>query len=404
MNRVSMILVLSALFAVGALVFAAFYIQKMLEKPLKALISYTSHAFLTRKRTEVPGHDRGDELGVLARAIQSLLVHIDQKIDEELKRAGTVVANGNNSTTPTTTSSTTKSDNLIPELSAGKMEELSHLLEDTFNFTEDFIRRKAFDHNKSVETGELADQTRQSIQKAALNIHDLMNEYNDMLSLCSQIIRKMGRYHQETKRLDVKLYNVSMAAGRFQDLIKALNGFCQEIALLQHNFTITSYENPEAGMNNAMQHFTNIRQQYDEIAMTLAHESGIINSYLQACHETVKGIQKNSTSLQSDTQQLNASLSNSPATLKSLHEMLQAVSFRVGRLAVVLLEHSADVVKSNSAVHRLSGITKDLRRLLQIEDQNKPQIPASSLAAVANNSTHISGNTNIAADNSVPAL
>jgi methyl-accepting chemotaxis protein len=379
-NKVSMLLVLSALFSVGVAIFASFYIQRMLEKPLRALTSYTSHAFLTRKRTEVPGHARHDEIGVLARAIQALLVHIDQKIEEEAKRS----LNNPSATTPASQAPTVAAGTLpvMGSFSGEKWEELALLLDEVFGFTEDFMRRKTFDHTKSVETGELADQTRQSIQKAALNIHDMMTEYQDMATLCGQILRKMGRHHQETKRLDVKLYNLSMATDRFQDLIRALQGFCQDVAMLQHNFTLLSYHNPEQAVEQATQQFSQIRQQYDEVSLTLAHETGVLTSYLQACHETVKGMQKNSESLQTDTQQLSTHLSQSPTGLKSLYEMLQAVSFRIGRLAVVLLEHSADAVKSNAAVHRLSSLAKDLRRFVgQTTSQKPPATPPPSPSA-----------------------
>ena len=379
-NKVSMLLVLCALFSVGVALFAFFYIQRMLEKPLRALTSYTSHAFLTRKRTEVPGHARHDEIGVLARAIQALLVHIDQKIEEEAKRtlsnpASAPVA----ATTPVHMAAALPLGGSIPP---EKSEELAILLEEVFGFTEDFMRRKTFDHAKSVETGELADQTRQSIQKAALNIHDMMTEYQDMATLCGHILRKMGRHQQETKRLDVKLYNLSMATDRFQDLIRALQGFCQDVAMLQHNLTLLSYHEPEKAVEQATQQFSQIRQQYDEVSLTLAHETGILTGYLQACHETVKSLQKNNESLQTDTQQLNTHLSQSPAGLKSLYEMLQAVSFRIGRLAVVLLEHSADAVKSNAAVHRLSSLAKDLKRFLgQALSSKTPANPAVNPAA-----------------------
>jgi methyl-accepting chemotaxis protein len=174
----------------------------------------------------------------------------------------------------------------------------------------------------------------------------------------------MGRHQQETKRLDVKLYNLSMATDRFQDLIRALQGFCQDVAMLQHNLTLLSYHEPEKAVEQANHQFSQIRHQYDEVSLTLAHEAGILTGYLQACHETVKSLHKNNESLQTDTQQLSTHLSQSPAGLKSLYEMLQAVSFRIGRLAVVLLEHSADAVKSNAAVHRLSSLAKDLKRFL----------------------------------------
>ena len=383
-NKVSMLLVLSALFSVGVAVFASFYIQRMLEKPLRALTSYTSHAFLTRKRTEVPGHARHDEIGVLARAIQALLVHIDQKIEEEAKRSLSAP-----SVTPLPQASTTVPGPapLAGALSSEKWEELALLLEEVFGFTEDFMRRKTFDHTKSVETGELADQTRQSIQKAALNIHDMMTEYQDMATLCGQILRKMGRHHQETKRLDVKLYNLNMATDRFQDLIRALQGFCQDVAMLQHNFTLLSYHNPEQAVEKATQQFSQIRQQYDEVSLTLAHETGVLTSYLQACHEAVKGMQKNSESLQTDTQQLSTHLSQSPTGLKSLYEMLQAVSFRIGRLAVVLLEHSADAVKSNAAVHRLSSLAKDLKRFVGQTSQKTAAPPNPSAPQIQGNAS-----------------
>jgi methyl-accepting chemotaxis protein len=373
-NKVSMLLVLSALFSVGVAVFAFFYIQRMLEKPLRALTSYTSHAFLTRKRTEVPGHARHDEIGVLARAIQALLVHIDQKIEEEAKRTLS-----NPTTAPVTAAPVSVAvGGAVPlgGMAGEKSEELALLLEEVFGFTDDFMRRKTFDHAKSVETGELADQTRQSIQKAALNIHDMMTEYQDMATLCGQILRKMGRHQQETKRLDVKLYNLSMATDRFQDLIRALQGFCQDVAMMQHNLTLVSYHQPEKALEQATHQFSQIRQQYDEVSLTLAHETGILSGYLQACHETVKSLQKNNESLQTDTQQLSTQLSQSPAGLKSLYEMLQAVSFRIGRLAVVLLEHSADAVKSNAAVHRLSSLAKDLRRFLGQASSKTPTNPA----------------------------
>jgi methyl-accepting chemotaxis protein len=375
-NKVSMLLVLSALFSIGVAVFAFFYIQRMLEKPLRALTSYTSHAFLTRKRTEVPGHARHDEIGVLARAIQALLVHIDQKIEEEAKRTLS-----NPTTAPVMTAQGAVSGVAVPlgGMASEKSEELALLLEEVFGFTDDFMRRKTFDHAKSVETGELADQTRQSIQKAALNIHDMMTEYQDMATLCGQILRKMGRHHQETKRLDVKLYNLSMATDRFQDLIRALQGFCQDVAMMQHNLTLVSYHEPEKAVEQATHQFSQIRQQYDEVSLTLAHEAGILTGYLQACHETVKSLHKNNESLQTDTQQLSTHLSQSPAGLKALYEMLQAVSFRIGRLAVVLLEHSADAVKSNAAVHRLSSLAKDLRRFLgQALSPKTPANPAPS--------------------------
>jgi methyl-accepting chemotaxis protein len=373
-NKVSMLLVLSALFSVGVAVFAFFYIQRMLEKPLRALTSYTSHAFLTRKRTEVPGHARHDEIGVLARAIQALLVHIDQKIEEEAKRTLS-----NPTAAPITAAPVPVAvGGAVPlgGMAGEKSEELALLLEEVFGFTDDFMRRKTFDHAKSVETGELADQTRQSIQKAALNIHDMMTEYQDMATLCGQILRKMGRHQQETKRLDVKLYNLSMATDRFQDLIRALQGFCQDVAMMQHNLTLVSYHQPEKALEQATHQFSQIRQQYDEVSLTLAHETGILSGYLQACHETVKSLQKNNESLQTDTQQLSTQLSQSPAGLKSLYEMLQAVSFRIGRLAVVLLEHSADAVKSNAAVHRLSSLAKDLRRFLGQTSSKTPENPA----------------------------
>ncbi len=374
-NKVSMLLVLSALFSVGVAVFAFFYIQRMLEKPLRALTSYTSHAFLTRKRTEVPGHARHDEIGVLARAIQALLVHIDQKIEEEAKRSLSTLTPA---VAPVTAQSPTVGIGLpFGAIPTEKSEELALLLEEVFGFTEDFMRRKTFDHAKSVETGELADQTRQSIQKAALNIHDMMTEYQDMATLCGQILRKMGRHNQDTKRLDVKLYNLSMATDRFQDLIRALQGFCQDVAMLQHNLTLLSYHEPEKALAQATHQFSQIRQQYDEVSLTLAHETGVLTGYLQACHETVKSLQKNNESLQIDTQQLNTQLSQSPAGLKSLYEMLQAVSFRIGRLAVVLLEHSADAVKSNAAVHRLSSLAKDLRRFLGATPKAPAATPSS---------------------------
>ncbi|MFM7631039.1 MAG: hypothetical protein ACKO43_04425 [Alphaproteobacteria bacterium] len=395
-NKVSMLLVLSALFSVGVAVFAFFYIQRMLEKPLRALTSYTSHAFLTRKRTEVPGHARHDEIGVLARAIQALLVHIDQKIEEEAKRALSTPASSAVAPAVATQMPAMAGGTPLGAIPAEKSEELAALLEEVFGFTEDFMRRKTFDHAKSVETGELADQTRQSIQKAALNIHDMMTEYQDMATLCGQILRKMGRHHQDTKRLDVKLYNLSMATDRFQDLIRALQGFCQDVAMLQHNLTLLSYHEPEKAVEQATHQFSQIRQQYDEVSLTLAHETGVLTGYLQACHETVKSLQKNNESLQTDTQQLNTQLSQSPAGLKSLYEMLQAVSFRIGRLAVVLLEHSADAVKSNAAVHRLSSLAKDLKRFLGATPAPKAQAAAPSSAPTTTPPTGGSGNGSFA--------
>ncbi|MFM7622636.1 MAG: hypothetical protein ACKO57_06685, partial [Alphaproteobacteria bacterium] len=175
-----------------------------------------------------------------------------------------------------------------------------------------------------------------------------------------------------------------------------MQGFCQDVAMLQHNLTLLSYHEPEKAVEQATHQFSQIRQQYDEVSLTLAHETGVLTGYLQACHETVKSLQKNNESLQTDTQQLNTQLSQSPAGLKSLYEMLQAVSFRIGRLAVVLLEHSADAVKSNAAVHRLSSLAKDLKRFLGATPAPKAQAAAPSSAPTTTPPTGGTGNGSFA--------
>ncbi len=351
------------------MVYSLIHVHVNFQKPIEALISYASHAYITRKRIPVPGMERKDEIGALARAIQAML--------ERMQSAQTVENSESGETAVTVDNGGSDEERSLATYNLHDPQHLAALTR-AYRRTEEFLviadRIDTFATGateRSSEGADLADQTRRFMQDASNIMQELLRLVENMHQTIEHEATLAGELDILSVRSEIGSRNTQLAVLRLYDSIRAMRSLIDEVGLLSQNARLTVYHNdftPQA-FHKLVEQISLLSQHFTEASTLIDQQSAEVR---KTAEDQARSADALSTSVRQNVMLAGTLITKSRESRDYVHEhvaQVQNAAFQAGRLAILMLDISAEVMQSGTNAGKVKTMAQEV--LSMLDDMKK---------------------------------
>jgi methyl-accepting chemotaxis protein len=363
------------------LIYALIHAYIHFQKPIETLISYTSHAYITRKRMPVPGMERRDEIGALARAIHGMLERMQSNqllvVPTDASETIVVEQEPQDIQSPLAT--------ITPQYIAS--------LNKAYRKTEEFsdVAQKIFDYastasERASEGADLADQTRKFVTEASNIMQELLRQVEAMSTAIETKATLAADLDLFSARNEVRTRNMQMAVFRLGETLRALASLSDEVTILSQNAKIAEYhrDHSKETINKMIQDICRLSKHFSEAGVVVEKDITMMHKMTQ---ESVQAADTLSASIRQNVMLAGSLLSKGRECRDYVHEhysQVQNAAFQAGRLAILMLDISGEIIQSSNNSIKVKSIAaealetlEDMRKILS-ERPAKAVLPAAS--------------------------
>ena len=381
-STVRYLLIFGFLFLGLGLLYALIHAYIHFQKPIETLISYTSHAYITRKRMPVPGMERKDELGALARAINGMLERMQSN---QLLAA----PSGENAETIIVEQEPQDVQAPLATITPQYIASLNKVYRKTEEFSE--VAQKIFDYastasERASEGADLADQTRKFVTEASNIMQELLRQVEGMSTAIETKATLAADLDLFSARNEVRTRNMQMAVFRLGETLRALASLSDEVTILSQNAKIAEYhrDHSKETINKMIEDICRLSKHFSEAGVVVERDITMMHKMTQ---ESVQAADTLSASIRQNVMLAGSLLSKGRECRDYVHEhysQVQNAAFQAGRLAILMLDISGEIIQSSNNSIKVKSIAaealetlEDMRKILT-ERPTKPALPSAS--------------------------
>lgn len=381
-STVRYLLIFGFLFLGLGLLYALIHAYIHFQKPIETLISYTSHAYITRKRMPVPGMERKDELGALARAINGMLERMQSN---QLLAA----PSGENAETIIVEQEPQDVQAPLATITPQYIASLNKVYRKTEEFSE--VAQKIFDYastasERASEGADLADQTRKFVTEASNIMQELLRQVEGMSTAIETKATLAADLDLFSARNEVRTRNMQMAVFRLGETLRALASLSDEVTILSQNAKIAEYhrDHSKETINKMIEDICRLSKHFSEAGVVVERDITMMHKMTQ---ESVQAADTLSASIRQNVMLAGSLLSKGRECRDYVHEhysQVQNAAFQAGRLAILMLDISGEIIQSSNNSIKVKSIAaealetlEDMRKILA-ERPTKPALPSAS--------------------------
>ncbi len=382
-STVRYLLIFGFLFLGLGLLYAVIHAYIHFQKPIETLISYTSHAYITRKRMPVPGMERRDEIGALARAINGML--------ERMQSNQLLAAPNGGDASETIVVEQEQQDVQAPlaTITPQYIASLNKAYRKTEEFSE--VAQKIFDYastasERASEGADLADQTRKFVTEASNIMQELLRQVEGMSTAIETKATLAADLDLFSARNEVRTRNMQMAVFRLGETLRALASLSDEVTILSQNAKIAEYhrDHSKETINKMIEDICRLSKHFSEAGMVVERDITMMHKMTQ---ESVQAADTLSASIRQNVMLAGSLLTKGRECRDYVHEhysQVQNAAFQAGRLAILMLDISGEIIQSSNNSIKVRSIAaealetlEDMRKILT-ERPTKPALPSAS--------------------------
>jgi methyl-accepting chemotaxis protein len=381
-STVRYLLIIGFLLLGVGLLYALIHAYIHFQKPIETLISYTSHAYITRKRMPVPGMERKDELGALARAIHGMLERMQSN---QLLAA----PSGENAETIIVEQEPQDVQAPLAIITPQYIASLNKAYRKTEEFSE--VAQKIFDYastasERASEGADLADQTRKFVTEASNIMQELLRQVEGMSTAIETKATLAADLDLFSARNEVRTRNMQMAVFRLGETLRALASLSDEVTILSQNAKIAEYhrDHSKETINKMIEDICRLSKHFSEAGVVVERDITMMHKMTQ---ESVQAADTLSASIRQNVMLAGSLLSKGRECRDYVHEhysQVQNAAFQAGRLAILMLDISGEIIQSSNNSIKVRSIAaealetlEDMRKILT-ERPTKPALPSAS--------------------------
>lgn len=335
--------VIGIVLLLGGMVYALAQLHLGFQKPLQALLSYCNHAWLTRRRSPVPGTDRPDELGQLARAIQSMLERMQHTAIPDDMAPGTLVNLGGETPIPL---------EALPAWVAGRLQELEAELQQASIQMDGMRNMLAERVEMASSSAQDTETTRMLVQDACTAVRDLKDVLAEMDGLSRQCMQDSRTALHQIERIRVRQRQVQLTATRLNQATDAIRSLADESRITFCNMQLDNGTDAEQRHRDTLKALTQLGQQLDEISQFLGMEAAALGAAVrQSLPVAGDGDELHHLLVNSEALREKAALAHTG--LLERFARLQEAAFGSGQHALQMLETSSAFVRTATETENL---------------------------------------------------
>jgi HAMP domain-containing protein len=337
----------------AALAYSLLHIRASFQKPLSALLSFCTHAYITRRRMPVPATDRNDEIGALARAVQAMLERLHQQyaITDEAPQPVTVTGDETTTALPV---------EALPAYLVGRLEQLEMRARDagvvagTISGT---VEQRAI---LATDSAREAEHSRACLQDACVALREIKDVLEQIDGLAERIFGDVRQAVTARDRLTIRQRNAQMTVMRLSQAVEALHAMADEVSVLVHNTrrTIHTMQDDERPVAVAAT-LSQLAQQLEEICLFFRLETlTLAEAMRQTLPDEIDGMPGEQAVMDADTLRQRTAWCRSTVFDHFAH--LQKAAFAAGQQALQMLETSGSFMRVGSETALLRQRAEDL--------------------------------------------
>jgi methyl-accepting chemotaxis protein len=352
-------LIMRVILTVGVVVLAAglayslLHIRAGFVKPFDALLSFCSHAYITRRRTPVPTTDRHDEIGALARAVQAMLERLHQQYAITDEAPKSVAVSGDETTTALPAEA-------LPAYLVGRLEQLEDRAREagiaatTIAATVEQRAMLATDSARETE------HSRICFQEACVALREIKDVLEQIDTLAERLLQDVRQAVSVRERLTIRQRNAQMTVTRLLQAVEALHAMADDVALLVQNTRRTLNEMAiEERPVTVTGTLSQLAQQMEEISLFFRLETvTLAEAMRQALPDEGDGMPGDQSVLDADTLRQRTAWCRS--TLLDHFARLQEAAFSAGQQALQMLETSGAFMRVGAEAAGLRQRAEDM--------------------------------------------
>ena len=369
------LMALGGLIGVAVLGSLSLYLtQRSIVKPIKRLSAAMTGLAVANAIESVPGSDRGDEIGEMARALlvlQESSVHAEQAREQE------------NRGRERRRQRRAETEKLVTEFAGGIEEVVDNLL----------VAARGMDHSAETLSATTEQTTRQSAEVAAsaeatsAATQEMAASAGQLQHSIEEISRQVSRSAEYSQRAveDVHQTNrivdtLASTAQRIGEVVALINSIAGQTNLLALNATIEAARAGEAGKGFAVV-ASEVKNLANQTAKATEEITAQITAIQSVTNETVNGMQRIGT------------------TIQGVHEIAQSIASAVEEQGVA----TRDIVRQvRATADGASGLSHTIADVRNANDDTRGAAQAVSIAAQSLTSQAETLNVNV--DRFVAAL
>lgn len=335
----------SGLVLVLVMMWAVLAARSMIVKPLRRLTNVTDHLREHDWDVEIPGADRGDELGALAK---SLVILRDEgrendersaaarkKAEQELEQAVTLKSAAENFDQ--------SSGDVLDDLAAAgealssAARSLGEMASESYAYTQNVT-------TSAQSTGNSVQSVAAAIEEMSISVREVSRQVTDASALTE-------RTSTDTEQAVENVSTLLEKSKKIHEVIDLINGIAGQINLLALNATIESARAGEAGKGFAV-----VAQQVKELADQTGSATDEITKVITEVNQEIGIVVKSIEQIGSSIKSVNQNSSAIAAAVEEQSAAITEISENVG----VVSSRTASVVDNVKSVETKVGETQTL--------------------------------------------
>jgi methyl-accepting chemotaxis protein len=360
------LLLIGFLILVVGLIYGVIFVRANFDHPMNALISYVSHAYVTRRRSPVPGMERNDDIGLLARSLHAMIERL-QLLSEQQRG---FVKDPDEAITQAVGTMPHEARDVTVIEDRAILEPFLQLQDKTNEFNRALVKIGEHAHkasDQSSKTAELADHTRKTIQDTALAMQDLLQAIATIHKASEVQNAAVGLIDKHRSSGDIKIRSLQLSIYRMVDTVKALQKLCDQANLISYNAQIMERNGspPSQSLRRIIEDLSQFSNTLREALSYVDNETISMKSNIQ---ETVKSLYNLNIACKRDAE-VSRDIYDKTAAYKEAvmnqYSQVQNAAFQAGRLSLLLLDVSSDIVESSNVTSNLKYLASDMMYLAE---------------------------------------
>ncbi len=356
--------------AVGAVVLGlliAFFIARGIVRPVSGLTGGMKDLAGGNFDVVLPGLERGDEVGEMARAVETFKVLATEKAKREAEEKQAEEARA---------AARRKAD--MHKLADDFQQAVGNIV-DTVSAASTELEAAAGTLTRTAEvTQELSGAVAAASEEASANVQSVASATEEMTSSVHEISRQVqesariaGDAVKQAQRTDARINELSVAAGRIGDVVKLITAIAEQTNLLALNATIEAARAGEAGRGFAV-----VASEVKQLASQTAKATDEIGTQIAG--------------MQSATQESVAAIKEIGGTIGRISEIASTIAAAVEEQGAATQEIARNVGEAAKGTQQVASNITDVNRGAGETGSASAQV-LSSAQSLSHESNHLKG-------------
>ncbi|WP_052657503.1 methyl-accepting chemotaxis protein [Thalassospira sp. HJ] len=331
-------------------IFLAYYLSGTISKPIKEITAVMRTLASGDKSVEVPGEQRADEIGFMAKAVtvfkesmiqaDELAAQREQRQAEQLKRAERV-------------------DSLSKQFDKDAASSLEGVRSASVSMQEGSEKLLiAVDHaeRRSGEVTTAVQQASSNVQTVAFSAEELSVSISQITSDVSEATRVSGEAVSQAARTGKVIENLQGAAGRIGEIVELISDIAGQTNLLALNATIEAARAGAAGKGFAVV-AAEVKNLADQTARATEEIAAQINGTRQATDDAVSAISEISTTIE----RVNEIAANISVAVDQQKSATEEIAQNIDQVAVGTEDVTSNMKDVSAAVLSSGDVARDVQ-------------------------------------------